>query len=420
MAESAAIPKEVPVPALSAAVCGRKHFRRDVPCQDACYAEITPRPFAVACDGRGSAPNSHWGSSRAVRDLRTWVRVNHLLLQQLLDEEVLPLEHSLMLELLEDQVHRCACMAQKACADERGGTPRDYEFTLLMFLGGKKRFLTIHVGDGAILGEWQGDTVLLSAPENGEFANHTRFVRYGSVSNFHLSLMPIHELRGVALMSDGTCDGLIEAGTFTPSPAFRHIWDGMRDGCFQRRDLLEFLTRADWEPRVQDDRCLSLLIMGAEKISPPDELASVSATNSKPDIMAETPTEFSPTNLLIGIAEDDSGNRIRHPASLTEYQKQQLSLARVQLLFLAILTLIVALQLFKSPETSPGRKPLPKKVGVAYGVQPSFLESDAHAPVSIPMQFSEPQFSISITSENDRKNIVLPPAVVKPLSNQDY
>lgn len=264
--------------ALDAAVCGRKHVRKGMPCQDACRAFTSPRPFAVACDGRGSAPGSHWGAGEAVEAIRTAINIQHLLLETLLDHVDPPENAQCLVELLVDPLYRTACMAQKKCAEQRGGTPSDYDFTLMIFVGGTHRGLTLHVGDGAIVGEVEGQTRVLSAPENGEFANETHFVRYGRTPSMRTGWVNMADLSGVALFSDGTGEGLMESVTGNPSPSFSKIWSGMRDGSFTQSDLWEFLTREDWEPRVQDDRCLALLSRGVLRVTACGKADAATAT----------------------------------------------------------------------------------------------------------------------------------------------
>ena len=72
-------------------------------------------------------------------------------------------------------------------------------------------------------------------------------------------LIDITAVTAIAAFSDGTGEKMIQAGTGKPTPGFAKIWQGMRTGEFGENDLMNFLTCTDWEPKVQDDRCLALL-----------------------------------------------------------------------------------------------------------------------------------------------------------------
>lgn len=222
-----------------------------------------PRPWAIACDGRGSAPCSHLGAEAALHHVQNFLAASESLLSALLDSPTCP-QRLLIKDLLADGVYRAAAYAQKHCADQHGGTPPDYEFTLLFCVIGKTRSFFLHVGDGAVVAEQNGTLKLLSAPQNGEFANQTTFVRYGKAAPMRAELIPARGLTGLGLFSDGTAERMVQSGTNRPAPAFTSIWEEMRGGTFQRVDLLDFLTRMDWEPKVQDDRCLALLARSEE------------------------------------------------------------------------------------------------------------------------------------------------------------
>lgn len=276
--------------ALAADVCGRKHFRRGLPGQDAALAITSPRPFAVVCDGRGSAANSHWGARAAVHAIRRQVTVMHNELDRLLNEADGP-ENTSLLQRVAEQFYRAAAFVQKECAEERGGAPVEYEFTLLVFLAGSLHGLALHVGDGAIAIEEQSGIRLLSKPDKGEFANQTRFVRYGKTATMRHAWVDIAGLQGVAMFSDGTYEGLVEQTTDKVSLSLVNCWTGMRQGSYTRFDLLALLTDPQWEPRVQDDRCLALLSRRETNAEPTPKALWQSgiAVPTTPEAEADTP-----------------------------------------------------------------------------------------------------------------------------------
>ena len=243
---------------LHCAVMGRKHYRQNVPCQDACFAADSPRPYLVACDGRGSASKSHFGANDAVEAIRRQVTISHSLLTELLDKEANEQEEDL-LPILKDQFFRAAAVVQKELAESHECSPKDFEFTLIVMILGRYKSFYLHIGDGALVIERKNRAVLLSEPENGDFANVTTFVQYGKDCKSKSALIETAGITGIAAFSDGTGEKMIQAGTGIPSPGFVEIWEGMRKGTFAGKDLLSFLTRTDWEPKVQDDRCLAVL-----------------------------------------------------------------------------------------------------------------------------------------------------------------
>lgn len=80
----------------------------------------------------------------------------------------------------------------------------------LLFLAIKgNKYLMGHIGDGVICGETNGELVLLSAPENGEFANTTYFVTSKNYKNhFRISYGDISNFTSFFLISDGAAEAL--------------------------------------------------------------------------------------------------------------------------------------------------------------------------------------------------------------------
>ncbi len=80
----------------------------------------------------------------------------------------------------------------------------------LLFLALKgDKYLLGHLGDGVICGEDKGKLVLLSAPQNGEFANTTYFVTTKNYQDhFKISYGNVSELTSFFLMSDGAAEAL--------------------------------------------------------------------------------------------------------------------------------------------------------------------------------------------------------------------
>lgn len=261
-------------------VVGRKHLRSGIPCQDACIAAIDPRPYIVACDGRGSADKSHFGANDAISSIKRQMTISASILQDLLDQEDNTNEEQL-LPILKDQFFRAAAVVQKELAEKHASSPKDFEFTLIMMILGKKKGFYLHIGDGALVIEENGETMVLSSPANGEFANVTNFVQYGKEAKMQFGLVDVKRITALAAFSDGTGEKMIQSGTGLPSPGFTDIWKNMRNDEFARKDLLNLLTRPDWEPKVQDDRCLALLSRRTENNEVEVAITDVNDTQDK-------------------------------------------------------------------------------------------------------------------------------------------
>jgi serine/threonine protein phosphatase PrpC len=236
-------------------VAGYKHIRQGVECQDACFASNTPRPFLIACDGRGSASLSHLGARAAVQSVKRQIRVSEILLKDILDNGY---DSDAGLEKLNDIFYKCAAVIQNELAEEKEMSHKEFEFTLILLILGKKKSFYLHVGDGALVIEKESGPQVLSAPQNGKYANVTSFVQYGKYSKMRSGFIDTDSFSAAAAFSDGTGEKMLEARTNRPTPGFSVIWTKIRQNTFGRSELLEFLTSNEWD-KVQDDRCLAIL-----------------------------------------------------------------------------------------------------------------------------------------------------------------
>ncbi|MEO9132310.1 MAG: PP2C family serine/threonine-protein phosphatase [Sphingomonas sp.] len=146
----------------------------------------------VACDGAGSASHGGEGASLTAWTLtecaRTW----------LLDNSCLPERCDVTLWV---QLAR-VLIANAATA--RGLAPADFSTTLVMAISNGASTLTVHVGDGAVIGRdmVSGTWLSLSWPENGEYAATTYFLTDEPEPRLRIAL---HEtaIDRLAVMTDG-------------------------------------------------------------------------------------------------------------------------------------------------------------------------------------------------------------------------
>ena len=279
------------------AVMGRKHYRKNIPCQDACYASNSPRPYIIACDGRGSAEKSHFGAQEAVESIRRQMTVSHFLLSTLLDNENSEQSEHLF-EMLKDQFFRAAAVVQKELAEKHSVSPKEFEFTLILFILGQKQSFYFHIGDGSLVIEQDNETIVLSKASNGEFANVTDFVQYGKGYNARAGLIDSLNITGAAAFSDGTAEKMIQFGTGLPSPGFAQMWKGMRERSFIQKDVIEFLTSTEWEPKVQDDRCLALISLTLENRGTVNTPEVKEETEKDTSVSVASPREPRPRNRI--------------------------------------------------------------------------------------------------------------------------
>ena len=248
---------------VSVAVPGRKHIRQGIPCQDAALDSNVPRPLAVVCDGRGSAKFSHFGAEAAVKALQSQVIVIHSILARVLDAEVKPSAEQQ--ELLCDIVYRAAAVVQQELANTHGHSCKAYEFTLLIAIGGDKRFFLMQVGDGAMVLKTKLNYGVVFTEPVYEFNNVTEFVKFGSKPRHVQSCFVDTALvEGLSLFSDGTAEKMVRTLTYEPAPALNRIWDEVLLNKFDEGDLRKYLTERFWDPHVLDDRSMAVLVKEAE------------------------------------------------------------------------------------------------------------------------------------------------------------
>jgi hypothetical protein len=246
--------------AAAASVPGRSHLRTGIPCQDATAAGVSPRPWLIVCDGRGSASHSDIGANAAVEAIRSQLDNAAEVFTKVLDaddEEEARHWHPLLVRL----IYRTAAQEQRRQASRLGASPESFEHTLLVVVCGRKRFMYIQVGDGGIVMRSHGGSLqVLSEPARGEFANTTFFVTSGRQTTWRHRLMSMEDACGFMAFSDGPAEKLVVAADNKASPAVGQILERATAGNFGHSEILRFLTETHWEPQVQDDRALALLV----------------------------------------------------------------------------------------------------------------------------------------------------------------
>lgn len=249
----------------AASVPGAGHIRYGTPCQDASGTVLSPRPAAIVCDGRGSAKLSHFGARAAVRAFFSQLGVLEPFLAGALDREAPSEKWDGICRLL----YRTLLQVKLDLAAEKGGSEKDFDFTVAFAVAGSALIGCFQVGDGAIVLRQNGVCRTAFPPDKGEFANQTSFLRPGgeTAGKFHARLVPAKENTGIAVTSDGPEYLMFRQSDMEPGPIFGQLLDDLAAGELCEQDLRDYLTRAVWatDPRGADDRSIAVLLPDAER-----------------------------------------------------------------------------------------------------------------------------------------------------------
>jgi hypothetical protein len=150
-------------------------------------------------------------------------------------------------------------------AEKRAKTRRAFASTLVMLVATGESVLTVHVGDGAVVGRSGGDDwSTLSAPENGEYASMTYFLTDDPAPRLRISRFS-GAFTALAVFSDGIENLVLDHKTNAPhAPFFRSMLaplDGANEmGRLPRLSsaLAAFLGSARVCEKTDDDKTMIL------------------------------------------------------------------------------------------------------------------------------------------------------------------
>ena len=188
-------------------VRGTSHVQSGRPCQDYCAGTVIGSGAVAACaDGAGSAELSHWDRSRRLND--SWRKRRAPRLKPAPTREVI--------EAWVDAAR--ARVLQEA--ESQGTTPRQLACTLLAALVGETWTAFLQIGDGVIVFDGGEGYELAFWPDNGEYANTTRFLTEDDYRK-HLRIEIIdRSISELAVLTDGL---QMLAPGFRPSPGPRPL-----------------------------------------------------------------------------------------------------------------------------------------------------------------------------------------------------
>lgn len=244
----------------SASIIGSGHIKRGLPCQDASTVVTGPRPALIVCDGRGSASRSQDGASAAVRDFTSQCAVFEPLLATILDADEADAGRW---EQFCRILYRTLMQTKLNLSAEHNVPKKEFDFTVAAAVIGTNWIGCFQVGDGAIVLRQNGTVETAFSPDKGEFANQTHFLRENGEAKgkFHSKLFSAKENSGIAITSDGPEHLMFHLATMTPGKIFSMLFDDMQNRSLTKQDIMDYLTRREWDkdPRGQDDRSIAIL-----------------------------------------------------------------------------------------------------------------------------------------------------------------
>jgi hypothetical protein len=181
-------------------VIGRDHEKRDQPCQDRVVCRTNAdglQSSLVLCDGAGSCERSELGAQDLCDWFPTWV------------DEAQADFWSLAPAELVSRAARGIATRLETLATEAGCLVHDLSSTFMAVVVRQSSesldYRIFHLGDGVVAGIGSDGQVVLSAPDNGEFANETVFTTSSRLSeSLRVVAGEMPRGSGFVAMSDGS------------------------------------------------------------------------------------------------------------------------------------------------------------------------------------------------------------------------
>lgn len=242
---------------------GWSHVKRNLPCQDFCFASSTPFPYLIVCDGAGSAPLSHFGSKAIVESLSSLISVLQEPIQEFLDEDLSEdLEKKKILQFKKIFIN--ASLKELEKLESQYKVPKSYfRSTLILFLLGKKRSFWLKLGDGAILIQNEkGELELIGPIQKGEYANETVFLSENMKEEDIACDVIKKEIQAVIAFTDGAGEKLISHDGKQFAPLISKWFKRVRKKTFTKEELVNFLSAEEvWSKTTGDDKSIAMLVL---------------------------------------------------------------------------------------------------------------------------------------------------------------
>lgn len=264
-----------------ASVIGKQHEDAGGRCEDAWSSARRALPsghevLAVCVsDGAGSAANGWVGAQMTSRVLANWLAENSdILFRSVTDDKKWTIASTLKRTL-------------RRAADRNGCNFKSYACTIVAVMTVTDgRWLTVHLGDGAIVGKFGDDLKAVSVPRKGEFANETYFVTDNDAAdsidiqqstNYEAAL----PASAFAMFTDGVEASLVNRRSGEVSRALSDMFCWLSSNSEEDvSDALEHNIRQVFRQRTGDDCSLAIIVQESRTDSSPESVESSSEADS--------------------------------------------------------------------------------------------------------------------------------------------
>jgi hypothetical protein len=142
-----------------------------------------------------------------------------------------------------------------------GNDKKDFATTLCAFVLFPDHYGIIHIGDGAVVAEFDEELKVISSPKNGSYANETFFITENHwYRNIRIITKNNSLLTGIALMTDGMTPALVNSKKNESAAAVKMIFNGFRDKQCDTEKLKQLLKSKEFGSRSSDDKTLVILV----------------------------------------------------------------------------------------------------------------------------------------------------------------
>lgn len=234
---------------ISHAMPGSSHLEQGKGCEDVIKGIIEENIAVVSLsDGAGSFSKAFEGATIATTKCSKWLLNNFEWAYNAKEREI-------KTRLLYNTIRKS--IIRKAIKEKV--KPNEYSSTLLFVAVKDERYIAGHIGDGVIgIITKDGENVVLSEPERGEFANNTYFTTSTKISkHFRLHRGSVTNIGSFFLMSDGSADCLFNQTDNTFAPAiskFALLLAGTSiEGVGQVNNALTDVMEQHFRSRTNDD-----------------------------------------------------------------------------------------------------------------------------------------------------------------------
>jgi len=240
-------------------VAGTSHRAESRPCEDCCVYSLAEHAggaevvIAIASDGAGSAAHGAVGARLVCEELCASIANKIYGLTDLRDLNLDDLRE--MMVTVRKSIYRTA--------SELSAEPRDFASTLVAAIVGPHVAHFLQVGDGGIVVGADQEYSVVFWPDNGEYANMTRFVSDPDVFE-HIQHCTTNTPDDFALFSDGIQRlALVFAARSAHAPFFAPMFDHLRKAPEEElgglnQKLAAFLDSEMVNERTDDDKTLIL------------------------------------------------------------------------------------------------------------------------------------------------------------------